>query len=65
MPLELFATTEGQTRSFWMKPGGKNGIPLQEGSGMVIFVFNAGVNALSTGSLVNGIAMAQGVWLRD
>ncbi len=61
-----FNATEGQiAHDGWIAFGGKNGIPLQEGSGMVIFAFNSGAAALSTGGLINGIAMVQGVWLRD
>ncbi len=51
--------------SDWFQPGGNKGIPLIEGSGMVLFAFNAGSGALTTGSTVNGIVMVQGVWLRD
>lgn len=65
MPIVLFALTEGQTDSKWINFGGKNGIPNFEGSGMVIFAFNSGSNALTTGSLVNGIAQIQGVWLNE
>ncbi len=59
------ALTEGQTPTSWLKFGGKNGIPLQEGSGMALFAYNAGVGPLATGITVNGIAQVQGVWLRD
>ncbi len=65
MPMEMYTNTEGQIRSFWFQPGGKKGIPLLEGSGCVLFAFNAGSSALSTAGLINGIAMIQGVWLRD
>ncbi len=65
IPIVLFSLTEGESPSEWLNFGGKNGIPLLEGSGMVIFAFNAGSNVLTTGQLVNGIAMVQGVWLRD
>lgn len=65
VPIVLFALTEGQTETNWINFGGKNGIPNIEGSGMVIFAFNSGSNALTTGSLVNGIAQIQGVWLND
>ena len=51
--------------SDWINPAETKGIPLHEGSGMVIFAYNAGSGALSTGSNVNGQVMAQGVWLRD
>ncbi len=57
--------TEGAAQSAWISFGGKNGIPAIEGSGMVIFVYNAGGGALTTGSSVNGIVQIQGVWLRD
>lgn len=65
MPLLIQANgLTGQTAGHWLKFG-KNGIPALEGSGMKIFVYNAGSGALSTGSTVNGLAMVQGVWLRD
>ncbi len=51
--------------SDWFQPGGQKGIPLIEGSGMVLFVFNSGSGALTTGATVNGLTMVQGVWLRD
>ncbi len=60
-----YIATEGQAPDEWLSFGGKNGIPAMEGSGMVIFAFNSGSNALTTGSSVNGIAMVQGVWLRE
>ncbi len=56
--------TEGQTKSHWINFGGK-GIPIHEGSGLVVFAFNCGSGALTTGSSVNGLAHLQGVWLRD
>ncbi len=59
------ALTEGQVDDEWIPFGGKNGIPAIEGSGMTIFVYNAGAAALTTGSSINGQAMVQGVWLRD
>lgn len=59
------ALTEGETSGQWINFGGRNGIPAIEGSGMVVFAFNAGSNVLTTGSTVNGIIMLQGVWLRD
>lgn len=43
----------------------RKGIPALEGSGMVIFAFNPGNGALTTGSSINGICHIQGVWLRD
>ncbi len=55
----------GQAQPGWMSFGGKNGIPCLEGSGMVPFIYNAGVGALTTGTLINGIMHIQGVWLRD
>lgn len=57
--------TTGEAKSHWIKFPGRNGTPLLEGSGMKIFVYNAGSGNLSTGSIVNGIVMVQGVWLRD
>ncbi len=57
--------TRGQTSSAWVNFGGKNGIPIMEGSGLVVFAFNCGSGALTTGSTVNGLAQVQGVWLRD
>ncbi len=58
--------TYGQVEiSDWFQPGGQKGIPLIEGSGMVLFAFNSGSGALTTGSNVNGLTMVQGVWLRD
>ncbi len=65
VPLTLFDPNEGQTSPEWINFGGKNGIPALEGSGMVIFAFNAGFAALTTGSFVSGLTMVQGVWLRD
>ncbi len=59
------ALTEGQVDSEWMPFGGKNGIPAIEGSGMTVFIYNAGSAALTTGSTINGQVMVQGVWLRD
>ncbi len=56
---------EGATATHWINFGGRNGIPALEGSGMVLFAYNAGVGALTTGVLVNGITQIQGVWLRD
>ncbi len=56
--------TFGQASPTWMNFGGKNGIPIQEGSGMALFAYNSGEGALTTGSTVNGIAQVQGVWLR-
>ncbi len=57
--------TRAQLKSHWIKFPGRNGTPLIEGSGMTIFVFNAGSAALSTGSTVNGVAYVQGVWMND
>ncbi len=56
--------TRGQVAAHWTKFA-KKGIPALEGSGMVIFAYNSGSGALSTGSTVNGIAQIQGVWLGD
>ncbi len=55
----------GQVAPHWTKFPGKNGTPALETSGMVVFAYNAGVGALTTGMLINGIAHIQGVWLRD
>ncbi len=55
----------GQAQPGWMSFGGKNGIPNVEGAGMVPFLYNTGVGALTTGSLINGIVQIQGVWLND
>ncbi len=55
---------EGASPTAWMDFGGKNGIPNLEGSGVVVFAYNAGVGALTTGGLINGISHIQGVWLR-
>ncbi len=63
--IKMYALTEGETDDEWIAFGGKNGIPAVENSGMVLFAYNSGANALTTGSSVNGIAMLQGVWLRD
>ncbi len=57
--------TRAQLKSHWIKFPGKNGTPLIEGSGMTIFVFNAGSAALSTASTINGVAYVQGVWMND
>ncbi len=56
--------TYGQASTGWISFGGKNGIPAIEGSGMVVFAYNAGSAALTTGSLIDGICQIQGVWLR-
>ncbi len=56
--------TEGMVSSGWKKFG-KNGIPLIEGSGLMLFAYNAGSAALTTGVTLNGIVQIQGVWLRD
>ncbi len=57
--------TEAVLESDWVSFGGKNGIPAQEDSGWQIFAFNCGSGALATGSSINGLCQAQGVWLRD
>ncbi len=55
----------GQAPHDWLNFGGRNGIPAQEGAGMVIFAYNSGLGSLTTGSTVGGIAQIQGVWLND
>ncbi len=57
--------TYAQVSSGWMKFPGRNGTPLLEGSGMVVFIYNAGGAGLTTGSVVEGIVQVQGVWLND
>ncbi len=59
------SNTRAQLKSHWIKFPGKNGTPLIEGSGMTLFVYNAGSAALSTGSSINGQVMVQGVWMND
>lgn len=39
------------------------GIPLNEDIGIQLFAYNPGASALTTGSVVRGIACLQGVWL--
>ncbi len=46
----------------WHKMPGR-GIPVPEGKGFRLFVFNADIAALTTGSLAKGIYEVQGVWL--
>ncbi len=50
--------------SGWFSIGGKNGIPIVEGTGLSVHAFNAGSGALATGASINGIVLLQGVWLR-
>ncbi len=56
---------QGQPTSDWVKFGGKNGIPATEGTGFLLFAYNAGSGALTTGQVLNGLAHIQGRWLRD
>lgn len=51
--------------SFQWHSVGKNGIPMKEGSGIKLFIFNADASALTTGVLVKGLVQYQGVWLND
>ncbi len=57
--------TEGLLMTEWQSPGGKNGIPALESSGVAVSVVNLRSGALATGSSINGIVQLQGVWLRD
>ncbi len=57
--------TEGVLMTEWRSPGGKNGIPALESSGVAVTAINLGSGALTTGSSINGIVQLQGVWLRD
>lgn len=56
--------THGQAPQGWIKFPGR-GIPAGEANGFRLFVFNAGENALTTGTSINGIVHIQGVWLND
>ncbi len=45
------------------KIGGGKGIPLGEDNGIVLFAFNAGPAAFTTGATINGLWTLKGVWL--
>lgn len=59
------ATAPAQVINEKISLGGGKGIPVKEATGLAIFAFNPGNNALTTGSTVQGIVTLRGIWLGD